>query len=468
MNRIRFSLSLLLLGLLVHSGYTLGQTHTYDSSTIERLANSFLETSHLPGFSLAVGKKGKTIYAKGFGFADIEKQVRMNPFIRLRAASVSKVITATAIGRLVSEGELDLDSPIKTYVPYIPKMYEDLTSRQLAGHTAGMVHRPKGNGYKKKQYSSIEETVRLFRSPLLFIPDSEYRYSTGGFNILAAVIEGASGMKYETYMEEKIFKALGMKETQPEDIRALSSIDAQLYELKDHIPKRLKKLINGSYKLPGAGFRTTPSDLVKLMHAYDGGLIAPRVVEEMYTSHVLKNGEDTQVGIGWRASIDAFGNACIEHAGNWQGTRSVVVYYPEDQLSIAIMINASCQVFIEEMAHIFAHLFKRNSLPIPPFFSEGTKPITVTFRSSEGEKVFSGEISFQGISAKLSTPSDGFLRFVPLIYLGDKGQYAAATPYGLHFVQMKEGASLQGDLFLYSTRNATPPIEDIPMVSFSE
>lgn len=183
------------------------------TSLVETLAKEFLHKTKLPGLSIAVSKKGELIYAKGFGYADLEAKIPMSSDTQLRTASVAKVITATALGRLVTEEKLNIDEPIKKYIPYIDKKYANLTTRQLAGHTAGIRHRPKGNSYKRKQYNTIQESVQLIKRPLLFTPDTNYKYSTSGYNLLAAVIEGASGKKYTEYLNQEIFEPLGMMHT---------------------------------------------------------------------------------------------------------------------------------------------------------------------------------------------------------------------------------------------------------------
>ena len=85
-----------------------------DSLQINTLAESFLKQTKLPGLSIAVAKEGKVIYAKGFGLANVEDQQPMLPTTRIRTASVAKVLTVTALGRLATEGRLDFDAPIKT------------------------------------------------------------------------------------------------------------------------------------------------------------------------------------------------------------------------------------------------------------------------------------------------------------------------------------------------------------------
>jgi len=315
----------------------------------------------------------------------------MTPNIRLRAASVSKVITATALGKLATDGKLDLDTPIKKYVPYIDPQYTQLTTRQLAGHTAGMAHRPSGSRYKRKQYNDMRETVELMDTPLLFEPDTDYQYSTHAFNLLGAVIEGTSGQTYANYMQQVIFNSLQMNDTNIENIAQLSAQDATGYYLKNENIKK-ERVTNASYKVPRAGFRTTPTDLVKLMQGYTNGFISETVVEDMFASHHLENRDATNVGIAWRSSIDAFNHRVIEHAGSWLGARTVIVHYPDENMNISLMVNASCNLLIEETAHIFAEII-RNGSTSTSSISDIQQNVQVTFKAEDGVKVYQGALT---------------------------------------------------------------------------
>jgi len=432
---------------------------------VETIVLEFLKKTKLPGLSIAVSKYEKVIYAKGFGYADVEKKVAMTPATQLRTASVSKVITATALGRLVSEGKLDLDAPIKKYISYIDPQYADLTTRQLAGHTSGLVHRPKGSSYKKKAFTEIKETVELIKSPLLFSPDSKYKYSTNGFNLLAAVIEGASGMSFAQYMQAEVCKPLGMTQTAPENIHALTEKDASLYYFKKD-KLRKEKLTDASYKVAGAGFRSTPIDLVNMMNAYTNGFISQEVVAEMFKSHELSNGEKTNVGIAWRSSYDTFGNSLVDHAGSWRGARTVVVHYPKEQLSISLMINADCQIFIEETAHILAQLFREYPNPAPSM-GDLNQDLSVSIRNNGKENTYQGNLSFSGDTGTLSVNNEGFLANNPVYYLGQKEQYAVVTTYGLMYLHVSQGPSFEGELYLYANRNKSNPMEEKSLASFT-
>ncbi|WP_299766186.1 serine hydrolase domain-containing protein [uncultured Dokdonia sp.] len=451
----------LLLILLVGSTSNIQAQQEYP--LLDTIVTSFLETANLPGISIAVSQDEQLIYAEGYGYADLENNIPMTPDMQLRTASVAKVITTTALGKLLSEGKIDLDAPIKTYVPYIDKQYAQLTLRQLTGHTSGMAHRPKGNAYKKKQYTSIQESTQLLKAPLLFEPDTQYQYSTHAFNLVAAAIEGASGTSFETYLKEDVFNVLGMQHTFPENIKQLSEKDAQLYyHKKGKLHK--EKLTNASYKLAGAGFRSTPTDLVKMMHGYTNGFISSEAKKTLFKSHQLIDGSTTQVGITWRSSIDIFGHNVIEHAGSWRGTRTVIVHYPKDNLNIAIMINADSQIIIEETAHLLAYIIRNNASAVTSSL-DIDKNISVTARLNNEITKHSGTFRFQENQGLLTVADLNFISSAPILYIG-KQHYVAITKAGILYLQMTETENIQGNLFIYHTRHKTTPLEHTPLISF--
>lgn len=455
--------------LFFHWGWNvIAQEAINDETRVEMqtLAKAFLQQTKVPGLSIAVRKDGKTSYTEGFGYANVEEKIKMNPNIHLRTASVAKVITATALGILATEGKLDFDAPIKKYISYIPNSYAHLTTRQLAGHTSGMKHRPKGERFKKKHYNTIRETVLLMKAPLLFEANTDYKYSTHAYNLLAAVIEGASGSTYFDYMNEVVFKPLDMTNTFVENIKSLTKKDAQLYLIKNG-KVRKDKISNASYKVPGAGFRSTPADLVKMMDAYSNGMISNRVTAEMFTSNQLNNGTKTQVGIAWRSAIDPFDNTVIEHAGSWHGARTVLVHYPKENMSISLMINADCPVLIEETAHMFAQVI-RNSKREAASISMNDAKISLILNAKEKKETYEGTFTFNAKNGALKTNSPGFLKANPILYLGSTNNYVLASPYGLLYVNLKNDKILKGSVFTYYNRTDMNPKNEIPLATFEQ
>ena len=456
--------SALFITLLLYNTASAQQQNNTD--LVATLAHKFLQKTKIPGLSIAVSKNDTIIYAQGFGYANAEDHVKMTPHTRLRTASVSKLITTTALGRLLSQEKLDLDAPIEKYIPYIDAQYAHITARQLAGHTSGMNHRPRGNRHKKKQFTTVKPMVELMDKPLLFEPDTGYKYSTHGFVVLGAVIEGASGIPFETYMKEAIFNPLDMRQTAPENIKKLTPDDSEIYYLKKGKAHK-QKWTNTSYNLPGAGFRSTPTDLLKMMRGYTNGFIAEEVVTEMFKSHTLKNGEQTNVGITWRRSYDPFGHPTIEHAGNWLGARTVIVHYPQENMNIAIMLNAGRQIFIEEMAHIFAELFREGQKKKPASHHLNTA-IALTLRSNGKVKQYTGTIRMQGETGILTVGSDGFLKFNEIHSLKQGNHHVVLTDYGLSYLNLIKEDVLRGELYLYGTMNTTSPTLQPPMVTFKQ
>ena len=454
--------SALFITLLLYHTASAQQQNTTD--LVATLAHKFLQKTKIPGLSIAVSKNDTIIYAQGFGYANAEDRVKMTPHTSLRTASVSKLITTTALGRLLSQEKLNLDVPIKKYIPYINAQYAHITARQLAGHTSGIAHRPRGNRHKKKQFTAIQPIVELMDKPLLFEPDTDYNYSTHGFVLLGAVIEGASGIPFETYMKETIFNPLDMLQTAPANIKNLIPNDSEIYYLKKGKAHK-QKWTNTGYNFPGAGFRSTPTDLLKMMRGYTNGFISKEVVTEMFRSHQLKNGKKTNVGITWRSSYDVFGHPTIEHAGNWLGARTVIVHYPEENLNIAIMLNAGRQILIEETAHIFAELFRKGQKKKPAVHHLNTA-VALTFRSNGKVEEYSGNIRMQGETGTLTVDSDGFLKSNEIQSLADGNRYVLLTDYGLSYLQLTKEVILKGELYLYGTRNTINPTLLPPMVSF--
>ncbi|MEL6864238.1 MAG: serine hydrolase domain-containing protein [Bacteroidota bacterium] len=422
---------------------------------VDTLVNALLHKTQVAGISVSVNQAGSLLYAKGFGYADIKQKKKMQATTQVRTASVAKVLTTTALGKLASEGQLDFDAPLKKYLPYLQAPYAQLTTRQIAGHTAGIQHRPSSKKIKKKHYAEIRPTVDFFKDdPLLFEPDTKYQYSTLGYNLLAALIESVSGKKYVDYMREDIFLPLNMLQTFPDSPSGFSEKDAKLYFFKKGNLKLDRFIQDGSYKLAGAGFRSTAVDLVQLMNAYTHGFISPEIVQEMFTSHSLKNGEATHVGLGWRLNRDFMDQATIEHAGSWQGARTVIVHYPKHQLSIAMMINTKCNLFIEETAHLLAQFFipqtaKRST------FQQLHQKLEISSRQADGSTVsYTGDLHLaneQGGSLNISTEREWLKQNTIYPLFGQ--HFALATSYGLLYLQLKQQPHLEGKLFLYQKIN---------------
>ena len=437
------------------------------SSLVRAMAEELRETAHLPGLSVAVARGNRIIFAQGFGYADIEAKRPVTPSTQFRTASVGKVITATAIGRLVQEAKLDLDATVQSYVPTFPVKRWPITPRELAGHLAGIPHYNDADKTEKRFYGSVEDALSVFAAESLrFEPRTRYAYSTHGFTLLSAVIEGASGRPFLQYMRDAVFTPLHMTNTGPHLIARPSPTMTTLYTMKDGISVKISDPEDPSYKWAGGGLISTPTDLVRLAAGYSNGFLKPETVAMMFKSQHLRDGSETGVGIAWRNSFDAYGNRVIEHAGSMEGTRSVIVMYPEARVAVAIMANRDWSSLIEETAHIMALPFLTN--PAPTKQPSGTASVTVTIVRGNGTKEgHVGTLQLNGRRGRLTldagSPSE---TTYPLIYLERGNAYALVRPDGIvHLTLEVDGDRVSGKAIGYGSPRLTPPANDPPFLT---
>jgi serine beta-lactamase-like protein LACTB len=435
---------------------------------VRAMAEELTASAHLPGLSVAVGRGGQILFAEGFGYADIEHKSPVSSSTRFRTASVGKVITATGLGRLVHEGRLNLDAAVQDYVPGFPVKQWPITPRELAGHVAGVPHYSAADKIESRFYGSVGDALGVFSDEgLLFEPGTRYSYSTHGFTLLSAVIEGASGKPFLRYMKEEVFQPLGMEATGPHLIAEPDPAMATLYAVKNGVPSKIDRPEDPSYKWAGGGLISTPTDLVRLAAGYSSGFLNPKTVAMMFTSQNLRSGEATGVGIAWRNSLDVAGHRVIEHAGSMEGARTVVSVFPESGVSVAIMTNAEWSSLIEETAHMMALPFLTKHSPTPQ--AEGTANVTVTTLKVNGTKeTRTGVLSLHGGKGRLTVePRSPREQAYALLYLERSNTYALVRPDGIvHLTLEIDGNAISGKAIGYGSPRLTTPANNPPFFTF--
>lgn len=183
-----------------------------------RLLDSLLSAQKIPGIDAAISIDGTTVWSRGFGFADLEHMTPVKPGeTRFRIGSVSKPLTTAALGKLLDAGKIDLNAAVQTFVPYFPIKKYPFTVKQLAGHIAGIRHYRGDEFLSSRNYNSVQSSLTIFQDDtLLFEPGTDYSYSSYGYSLLSAVIEGASGESFLPFIQREVFNALDMRNTSPD------------------------------------------------------------------------------------------------------------------------------------------------------------------------------------------------------------------------------------------------------------
>jgi len=166
----------------------------------------------------AVMVDGKIVYAEGFGLRDRAKNLKIETDTQFNIGSISKVFTAAAVLILQQEGKLSLDRPVTDYLPDFTMKdprYKDITVRMLLNHTSGLPGTNYRNGFTAvKNRNYVKETLESLKTfSLMNEPGEISVYCNDGFTVAEAVIEHVSGMSFPDFLEQKIFKKLGLENT---------------------------------------------------------------------------------------------------------------------------------------------------------------------------------------------------------------------------------------------------------------
>jgi CubicO group peptidase (beta-lactamase class C family) len=308
----------------------------------EATVANYFEENNLPGLAVSIYLNDEMIWSEGFGYANIEDEIPVDPAsTKFRIGSVSKTLTAAALGDLLEKRMLDLDTIVQTYVPSFPLKEYPITVRQVAGHIAGIRHYRGIEFMSTKLFETVEEGLTIFKDdPLLFEPGERYSYSSYGWNLISAVVEGASEEDFLGYMDQHVFAPLEMNNTVPEwtnrEIPNLTSFYVPLSGGNQIAP-----YVDNSYKWAGGGFVGTTEDLIRFGVAYlDYGYQSEETHMELMTPLATDDGESTNYGVGWRTNTND-DRIWLGHTGGSVGGTTLFMLNKEHRMVVAFTINRS-------------------------------------------------------------------------------------------------------------------------------
>jgi len=348
-----------------------------------------MQKEHVPGVSLAVIKDGQIVYAKGYGFANVEHQVPAKPETIYQSGSVGKQFTAMAVMMLVEEGKIGLDDKINKYFTDAPEAWKDITIRRLLTHTSGTTDYPRDFDFRR-DYTEDELLKRAEAIPLAFQPGEKWSYSNMGYVTLGILIHKVSGKFYGDFLQERVFKPLGMT-------------TARIISEPDIVPNRAAgyRLVKGELKNQdwvSPSLNTTADGALYLtvydMAKWDAALYTEKLVkkaslDQLWTKVKLNNGKTADYGFGWSLG-EVAGHRLIEHGGAWQGFRSHIARYVDDRLTVVVFVNLA-QGRTDKIAHDVAAIYNPAVAPPPPKPIEDKEPEVTAMvrdflrRGSEGK-----------------------------------------------------------------------------------
>jgi CubicO group peptidase (beta-lactamase class C family) len=293
------------------------------------------------GLSLGIIKDGKVIKATGYGKANIELNVSVSDQTVFKIASLSKQFIAVAILKLIQEGKLTLNTPVRNVIKKSPESWKLITIRHLLNHTSGLPEDPPGFDGMKNLPDSVYVT-RAFKSKLAFKAGTKFQYSNFGYYVLADIIRIISHQSFSDYMDNYVFSAAGLKATRVTSVEAIVNNRASGY-IEDSV-KQVQNAPNYIAMRPSGAFLSNINDLLSwetIMQEgrlFGNGPSSTDMTDAFKTALTMDN-EPIYYRYGWM--INKIGSHHLaHHGGSLPGFKSVYFRYLEEKTAIIILTNS--------------------------------------------------------------------------------------------------------------------------------
>lgn len=360
---------------------------------LDHAVDSFLNFWGIRGASLAISRNDSLLYARGYGQAD--DTTPMTPDVRLRLASVSKLLTAVGVMRLQEQGKVFLETPVfgplgilKEYDPYIrDEACFGITVEHLMRHQAGFTARGGDVMFRTLEFMrkwGLKEpptadylVKKELGKRLAFEPGTWQEYSNFGYLLLSLVIEKVSGLPYEEFMQKEVFEpalcrhfAIGgnyLKERLPGESRYYMQADAEDVPSFDGRYGAVEKCYGGNHisGLMGAGaWVGTAPELTRLVAAIDGFGTVPDLLNGESIGQMTAYFDPDSFGLGW---VDCKPDGELTRTGSFSGTTALVKVYPDGECWV-VLCNTSAwrgSRFTKNIAALVKNLRGRFSGELP-------------------------------------------------------------------------------------------------------
>lgn len=323
----------------------INQLSDNDRLKIEEFLVKQMDKGKIPGMSVVIVEGDKTIYQKGLGYSDIEKQKPVTPKTLFELCSNSKAFTALGIFNLQKDGLIKLDDPVTKYIPWLKMKYKGqaalVTIGELLNQTSGIPFKTIDKIASSNDDNALEETVKtLIDVELDSEPGKSFQYATINYDVLGLIIEKVTGTTYEKYMEENIVKAMGLNNTYLYKNEAISEYMAQGYKIEFLRPRPYDAPAYRGNK-PAGYIISNGEDMAKWLKIQMGTLEGDKfnkdLINESHKPKIKEIGNGSSYTSGWY--IREKDDLVVYHPGQNPNYSSFIVYNPEKKIGVAVLCN---------------------------------------------------------------------------------------------------------------------------------
>lgn len=291
----------------------------------------------VPGASVLVLRDGKPVVRRSYGLANVEEHVAATPAINYRLASITKQFTAAAVLLLAEDGKLQLNDPIRKWLPTLPAAVDAVTIRQVLVHRSGLIDYEDVIPQAMTAQLRDADVLKLLESEnrTYFPPGTSYRYSNSGYSLLALIVGRASGKDFATFLRERIFLPLGMNDTVAYEA-GISEVANRAFGYSETNGAWVRTdQSQTSAVLGDGGVYSSIDDLARWDAAlYDERLLRAESRKLAFTPVTPTDDPAVEYAMGWRVTGET-----LWHSGETTGFRNVIVRYPQRRMTVIVLTN---------------------------------------------------------------------------------------------------------------------------------
>ena len=365
------------------------QPRTAPAAKLDSIASANLARDRTIGAVVGIVKGADTLCLPPYGKANVESDVPMRTDAILPIGSITKQFTAAAILQLRDQGKLGLDDDITKWLPDFDTRGARIPLRRMLDHTSGipnvMSTAPELRRLRNDPNASRDTIYAIIkRHPPQFAPGTAQMYSNTAYWLLHLVVERASGMTYEQYLERMIFEPLGMESSGMCHGAPNLPRRAAGYAVHNGESRRTPENVPVNYLGSGV-LCSSAADMVTWLQALHGGrVLSPASYAEMIRPATLADGTVLRYGMGVDVRQDARGNPFIGHAGEITGYAARANRYPEAQMAIVVLMNNSIDSSPTALVDELAGQLLPGNPPAPRPFAGDAEPLVGTYGGTTG------------------------------------------------------------------------------------
>ena len=352
-------------------------------AAVDSIAGAALGSGRVAGVSIGVVRGKDTLVLKGYGMADLELEVPTPPRAVYEIASVTKQFTAASILLLAEQGQLSLDDPLTRYLPNYPMQGHTVTIRRLLDHTSGIAGYTEIPAFETLMAQRLprDTLVKLFSSqPFKFAPGDALAYNNSAYFLLGLIIEKVTGGTYAAFVQKHLFDMFGMPDSRYCDQHDVIKGRVEGY---DYSQGRLvpTQYLDHTWPFAAGSLCSTVWDLVAWSQELHGGrVLTPASYRLMTTPAALNDGTGIRYAMGL-VNDSIGGRLAIHHSGDINGFQSDLAYFPDDQLTIAVLMNTAGPVSATGLLRaIAAVVHGREAVPSPVALDHPLSDYAGTYR----------------------------------------------------------------------------------------